>query len=439
MDHEQALLRSLHELAPEELRRVLLATPERDVRALDTHWPAWAHAGQRPPDDDWHIWVMLAGRGFGKTRAGAEWVSEKARTMPEARIALVAATPGEARRVMIEGPSGLLAVAADGAERRGIRWEPSLGRLTFAGGATAFVHSGANPEGLRGPEHHFAWCDELAKWKYGEATWNNLQLGLRAGARSQAVVTTTPRAVPVLRAILAMANVALTGGACRDNPHLSPDFVTMIEALHAGTRLARQELDGKLLDDVDGALFPRDLLARSRAPAPRRDDLVRVVIGVDPPATAGGDACGILVCGLDATGCGWVLADCSGAGLSPDQWARKVARAAETWRADRVVAESNQGGEMVTTVLRGAGLKLRVKRVHARVGKAARAAPLEPFFARGEAKLAGCFPELEDELAGLSLDGYAGPGRSPDRADAMVWALTELLLNAPAPPAVRRL
>jgi phage terminase large subunit-like protein len=362
---------------------------------------------------------------------------------------------------MIEGRAGLLAVARDGEERRRLRWEPGLGRLTFASGATAFVYSGAHGESLRGGEHHYAWCDELAKWTRGQATWDNLLLGLRAGPKPQAVVTTTPKPGPLLRAILAMPDVVLTGGASRANPHLPPAFLTMIEGLHAGTRLGRQELDGVLLEDVEGALFPRALLERCRVPpviasgakqssgteaglprrsAPRNDELVRVVIGVDPPATAAGDACGILVCGLDAAGCGYVLADHSAAGLSPEQWARKVAGAAEAWRADRVVAEGNQGGEMVTSVLKGAGLRLKVRRVHARAGKVARAEPIAAFFESGEAKLAGHFPELEDQLAGLVIGGdYQGPGRSPDRADAMVWALTDLLLRPRREPGVRGL
>ena len=295
--------------------------------------------------------------------------------------------------------------------------------------------------------------------------------------KPQAVVTTTPKPLPLLRAILAMDDVALTGGATRANPHLPPAFVTMIERLHAGTRLERQELDGVLLEDVEGALFPRELLERCRVapilpgtgrgtaarsgvvegagcgppaplhhaahgPPPRsgEDFLVRVVIGVDPPATAGGDGCGIVVCGLGADGCGYVLADRSARGLSPEQWARRVADAAEAWRADRIVAEGNQGGEMVTSVLKGAGIRLRVKRVHARAGKVARAEPIAAFFERGEAKFAGHFAALEDELAGFSTaGGYAGPGRSPDRADAMVWAFTDLLLAPPAEPGVRRL
>ena len=471
MAHEKVLLPRLRGLPPEKRRAALFAAGEEMVRAFDTEWPEWAHRGQYPPHDDWQVWVMLAGRGFGKTRAGAEWVSARARETPEAKIALVAATPAEARRVMIEGRGGLMAAARDGDERREMVWEPGLGRLRFASGATAFVYSGANGDSLRGGEHHYAWCDELAKWKDGQAAWDNLLLTLRAGVKPQAVVTTTPKPGPLLRGILAMEEIVLTGGASRANPHLPPAFLTMIERLHKGTRLGRQELDGVLLEDVEGALFPRALLERCRIPAPSplmgegwvgvvspnacdaahrpphpqslpikgREAFQRIVVGVDPPATAAGAACGIVVCGRDAAGCGYVLADHSAAGLSPEQWARKVAGAAEAWAADRVVAEGNQGGEMVTSVLKGAGLRLRVTRVHARTGKVARAEPIAAFFESGEAKLAGRFPALEDELAGLVIGGgdYQGPGRSPDRADAMVWALTELLLKPQRVPAVR--
>jgi phage terminase large subunit-like protein len=455
------LLAQLKALPPEKREMALRAAGETHVKHVDHLWPIWTHEGQLPPHGDWDVWVMMAGRGFGKTRAGAEWVSAWARETPAARIALVAATPDEARRVMIEGRGGLFAAARDGEERGRMRWEPGLGRLTFASGAQAFTYSGADGESLRGPEHHFAWCDELAKWKKAQAAWDNLLLGLRAGARPQVLVTTTPRSVPALRAVLAMDNVVRTGGASRDNPHLPPSSLRMVERLHGGTRFGRQELDGELIEDVEGALWPRELIERSRVKngdsiyfsQPQDGDggspekyilspfFRRVVVGVDPPATAAGDACGIVACGLGGDGIAYVLGDHSAAGLSPEQWARKVAGAAEKWRADRIVAEGNQGGEMVEAVLRGAGLRLPVRRVHARVGKAARAEPIAAFFESGEAKFAGRFPELEDELAGLSYGGaYRGPGRSPDRADACIWALTELLLGQPAPaPRVRAL
>jgi phage terminase large subunit-like protein len=438
----KALMARLRAMPPDRRRAALEAAGAEAVRRFDEDWPVWAHRGQIPDDDEWSVWVMLTGRGFGKTRAGAEWVSEKARRHPGAVIALVAANPNEARRVMIEGKrSGLLAVARHGEERQRIRWEPGLGRVTFASGATALVYSGADGDSLRGGEHDYAWCDELAKWRQGQATWDNLMLSLRSGARPQVVVTTTPRPVAALRSVLQSPDMVLTGGTSYDNPHVAAAFLRWAEKVHGQGRLGRQELLGELIDDVEGTLWPQALLESSREPGPpRREDFRRVVIGVDPPVTADGDECGIIACALCADGAARVVGDHSVGGLSPEQWAVKVAGAVEAWAADRIVAEGNQGGEMVEAVLRGAGLRFRVKRVHAKNGKARRAEPIAAFFEAGEARLAGCFPELEKQLAGLVIGGdYQGAG-SPDRADAMVWAMTELLL-APrrAEPRIRAL
>jgi phage terminase large subunit-like protein len=423
-------------------RRALLSTltgPERSV--LDGHWPSWAHEGQREPEGEWRVWVLLAGRGFGKTRAGAEWVATFARENPGAAIALVAATADEARAVMVEGRSGLLATARP-EEREAMRWEPSRRRLVFASGAEAFVYSAANPDSLRGPEHHIAWCDELAKWKKAAAAWETLRLGLRLGERPRALVTTTPRAVAALKRLLAEAGTRRSGGATWANPHLPEAAVEGFVEAHGRTRFGRQELEGELIDDVEGALWPRGLIERSRQSSTLpRAGLNRVVVGVDPPASAGGDACGIVVCGVGADGIGYVLADASEAGLSPEGWARKVAAAAETWGADRVIAEKNNGGDMVGAVLRGADVSLPVTLVHAAEGKVARAEPVAVLFENGKAKLAGIFPELEDELAAISYGGgYAGGSGSPDRADAMIWAMSELMLKKKrAEPWIRQL
>ena len=426
MEHHP--VRALEKLDDAELRRVLAELSEADRRALEAHWPCWAHGGQTAPETPWRTWTILAGRGFGKTRAGAEWVSAFARTNPDARIALVAATADEARDVMVEGRSGLLAVARF-EEREAMVWQPSRRRLVFASGAQAFLYSAANPDRLRAPEHHIAWCDELAKWRYAEAAWYNLGLGLRLGERPRALVTTTPRGVPALKRLLAAPRSAVTGGTTWANPHVPDDFVAAQIEAHGGTRFGRAELEGVLLEDVEGALWPRALIEKSRAATVPRD-CRRVVIGVDPPASAEGDACGIVVVMLGADGIGYVVADLSVAGLSPEGWAKKVEAAAEAWGADRVIAEKNIGGEMVGAVLRGANVGLPVTLVHADDGKAARAEPVAVLFESGKAKFAGRFPELEDELAGLTYGrGYQGPGRSPDRADAMVWALTELLVR----------
>jgi phage terminase large subunit-like protein len=430
-------VRALEALENEDVRAVLAGLTEAERRVLERDWASWAHEGQLAPCGEWSTWTMLAGRGFGKTKAGAEWVSAFAREHPDASIALVAATAEEARSVMVEGRSGLLAVARS-EEREAMAWEPSRRRLVFASGALAFLYSAANPDGLRGPEHHIAWCDELSKWRHPQAAWDNLRLGLRLGERPRALVTTTPRGVAALKRILAAPSTETTGGPSWANPHMPEAFVAEAVAAHGGTRFGRQELEGVLLDDVEGSLWPRELIEKSRLNgALPREAFSRVVIGIDPPASAEGDACGIVVCGL-ANGVGHVLADVSVAGLSPEGWALKAAATAEAWGASRVVAEKNNGGEMVATVLRGADVGLPVTLVHASDGKSARAEPVAVLFESGKAKFAGRFPELEDELAGLTYGGgYQGPGRSPDRADAMVWAMTELLVKRRAEPRVR--
>jgi phage terminase large subunit-like protein len=414
--------------------RVLRGLSGEATDELFEGWLGQARPPQEAPNGDWRVWLMLSGRGFGKTRAGSEWVHGLA-AAPGLRIALVGPSEDEVRSVMVEGASGLLACAE---ESNRPLWEPSKGLLTWPSGSRAFVHSAANPEALRGPEHDYAWCDEAAKWAQGEAVWDNLMFGLRRGPLPRVLVTTTPRPTPLMRRISAMPGLVETKGRTADNVRLSDGFVSYVTGLYGGTRLGRQELDGVLVDDVEGSLWPRELIEASRtqalspgpSPASGRGEWRRVVVGVDPPASVGGDACGIVVCGLGEDGRGYVLADSSVAGLRPEGWARAAAAAAEAWGADRVVAEANQGGAMVETVLRSAEVALPVKLVHASRGKVARAEPVATLFEGGRAKFAGAFPELEDELAGLTIGGgYEGPGRSPDRADAMVWAMTELMLG----------
>jgi phage terminase large subunit-like protein len=433
------LLRDAARLLPDEAAwlRFLKGLPGRVKRGLFHEWSWQAHGGQKAPDGVWRTWLLMAGRGFGKTRAGAEWLLERIREMPGARIALVGATIEEAAKVMVEGPSGLLAVARPDETPE---WRSTLGILRFANGAEAQLYSGANGNGLRGPEHHFAWCDEIAKWKQAEAAWDNLQMGLRLGKRPRCVVTTTPKGGGILTRLRAMPGTVETGGRTEENAHVAEAFVAWAIETYGGTRLGRQELDGFLFEDVEGALLTREAIERSRvAPVRGREGLKRVVVGVDPPASAGGDACGIVVCGLGRDGLLYVLDDRTVSGERPEGWARAVARAAEAWGADRIVAETNQGGEMVESVLRSADAWLPVRPVAATRSKAARAEPITALFESGKAKLAGRFPELEDEMAGMTASGgYQGPGASPDRADALVWALSELTVPH-GEPRIRRL
>ena len=422
----ETILDRLLALAPEDRGRVLREIPRKYAQELDERWYQWAHAGQREPPGDWPVWLIRAGRGFGKTRAGSEWISEMARRMPGARIALVAANENDGMRVMIEGPSGLLAVArADEAPQ----WRYRLRELHFDSGAVATLYSAGAPENLRGPEHNLAWCDELAKWKKGgEAAWDNLMLGMRLGEKPRVLVTTTPRPVPMMMKVAAVPGCITSLGRTAENPHLPPNFVTHMIAQYGGTRLGRQELDGEMLEDVEGALWTRGLVERCRVGADDIGKPVRVIIGVDPPATSTGDACGIVVAVLLRDHRLAVVEDASVENPPPGVWAQAVASAAARWGADRIVAESNMGGDMVENTLRQADCTLPVVPVRASVGKARRAEPVAIAYERGRVVHAGAFAALEDQLCGLQVGGgYAGPGRSPDRADACVWALAALL------------
>lgn len=440
-DAGRAILARLLALPPDARAEALqgLTAPQR--RELNQRWWLWAHDGQAWPEGDWRIWMIRAGRGFGKTRAGAEWVSQIARDQPGAMIALVGATMEDARRVMVEGPSGLLAVAHSG-ERPVYR--KSAGEVHFASGARAYLFSAGAPETLRGPEHEAAWCDELAKWRQdrGEQAWDNLMMGMRRGDPSRVLITTTPKPVKLMRRVLALPGLVETRGKTRDNPHLPGNFVEAMLAEYAGTLKGRQELDGEMIDAVTGALWSRALIERQRvraAPA-----LLRVVVGVDPPAggtiSGEGDACGIVAIGLGADGRCYVLEDASVRGLAPEGWARAVSACALRHAADRVIAEKNQGGAMVESVLRAADTDMPVTLVHASRGKSARAEPVSALYEAGRAWHVGAFPALEDELCGLQAGGgYDGPGRSPDRADALLWAMSALMFRKPFRPTIRNL
>ena len=302
----------------------------------------------------------------------------------------------------------------------------------------------AEPESLRGPQHSHAWCDEIGKWVFagGQAdkAWDNLLLGLRLGSEPQVVATTTPRSVPLVKRLLEgqkQSGVVVTRGRTSDNTrHLPQRFVEDIYREFHGTLIGRQELDGELIEDIVGALWSRSLLERCRESDPAQEHR-RVVVAVDPPASAEGDACGIVVAALGTDGVGRVLADASVEKATPERWVRAVAATARAWGADRVIAEANQGGAMVEAVLRAAEVTLPLRLVHASRGKVARAEPVAALYEAGRVRHAGLFPALEDQLCGLMTGGeYRGPGWSPDRADALVWALTELMLGVRGEPRV---
>ncbi len=426
-------------LGPRALAHLAGSLEPRTVAALDSHWEYLARTGQWGPASDWEIWLILAGRGFGKTRAGAEWVLNAARAVPDARIALLGATVADARAVMVEGESGVLARAPQAA---GVTFEPSLRRLRWENSSTAWLFSAAEPEALRGPQFHFAWGDEAARWPAAASTLASLRLALRLGAHPQLVLTTTPRPLPWLKAMTEAPGVIVTRGATQDNSaNLSSTFLRSMARDYGGTQLGRQELGGEIIDDIEGALWTRAMLeaCRVRILPPLR----RTVVAVDPPATSGAraDACGIVVVALGYDGAGYVLDDASLQGASPEAWARAVVAAAERHAADRVVAEVNNGGEMVTSVLRTVSSTLPITAVRAAAGKVARAEPVASLYSTGRVHHVGVFPALEDEMCGLLIGGdYTGPGRSPDRADALVWGLHELMLGpAGAAPLIRNL
>jgi len=415
---------------PEATRNEFVANLSPIEAHLLLHdWPFWARPEQLPPEGDWRVWLLLAGRGFGKTRTGAEHIRARAIARTARRFALVAPTASDARDVMVEGESGILAVSPPW-ERP--RYEPSKRRLTWPNGAMATLFSADEPERLRGPEHDLAWCDELASWRYPEA-WDMLMLGLRLGDDPRVLVTTTPRPTRLIRALMADPTIALTRGTTYENPYLAPAFLGQIMRKYQGTRLGRQELEAELLEDVPGALWKRATIEASRAfSAP---DLIRVVVAVDPAASSGegSDETGIIVAGKDKSGCGWVLADASGR-FQPLEWARTAISAYRAHCADRIVAEVNNGGDMVETTLRMIDPNAPFASVHASRGKITRAEPVAALYEQGRVRHVGVFPHLEDQMCAFARDAHGTfdvrlAGFSPDRVDALVWALTDLLVG----------
>lgn len=436
---DAALTSEIERLAalPDHAREQLLARiGDEGTEAIASDWSLRARAEQLPPPGEWTLWLVLAGRGFGKTRAGAEWVRGIAEQDGGARIALIGATLHEARAVMVEGESGLLAIAPKGLRPR---WQPARRRLIWPNGAVASLYGAAQPDSLRGAQHSHVWGDEIAKWHHGEAAWDNAMMGMRLGSRPRALATTTPRPVAIVRRLLRSMDVAITRGATLDNrAHLPGAFVDAMVRDYGGTRLGRQELEGAYVDEVEGALWSHELIARCRTDAGDLPEMARIVVGVDPPAGTRGDACGIVVAGVDGQGIGWVLEDASVERASPERWASAVVAARDRWQADRIIAEANNGGAMVESVLRAVDAAAPVRLVHATRGKSARAEPVAALYEAGRVRHAGSFARLEDELCGLTAGGgYEGPGRSPDHADALVWAMTELMLRGTGRPRVR--
>jgi phage terminase large subunit-like protein len=394
---------------------------------------AHAHQEHREAGNNggpWTTWLMLGGRGAGKTRAGAEWVRAMVHGIPpwtgraHGRVALIGETVHDAREVMVEGESGLLRTSP--LEQRP-EWIATRKRLQWPNGAVGQVFSADDPESLRGPQFEAAWCDELAKWRYGEATFDMLQFALRLGKRPRQLITTTPRPLPVIKRLIAGPRTLVTRAPTRANQDfLSPAFLETVVDRYAGTRMGRQELDGELIEDRPDALWSRALIEGCRvAAAPA---LSTIMVAIDPPGSSrqGADACGIVAVGRADSGMYFVLEDASQAGLTPQAWATKAVALYRRLNANSLVAEINMGGEMVRSVLRQVDGSVPLKEVHATRGKYLRAEPVAALYEQGKVKHVGCFPLLEDEMCDFGVNGLSS-GASPDRLDALVWAITAML------------
>ncbi len=385
----------------------------------DDIFPDWysthARPNQRPPAGDWRTWLILAGRGWGKTRTGAEWLRSQRDTCP--RMAIIAPTFADARDTCVEGESGLLAICKPSEVTK---WNRSIGEFEFSNGAQVKLFSGDKPARLRGPQHHALWFDELAAFQYIQAAWDMAMFGLRLGDNPRAVVTTTPRPLPLIKTLLADAKTHVTKGSTYDNrANLAPAFFEDIVSRYEGTRLGRQELNAELIDDVEGALWTRANLEDNRVV--KCPDPVTIVIGVDPKVNAGADSeTGIIVAAAGSDGKYYILDDASINDV-PERWARQVVSTYHKWKADRIVVERNQGGDMVAAMLRAVDVHLPITEVYATKGKYTRAEPVSALYEQGKVKHVGAFPKLEDQLCTWL------PGEdSPDRLDALVWAVTNL-------------
>jgi phage terminase large subunit-like protein len=405
-------------------------------------WKNNARRDQLPPQGDWTTWLMLGGRGAGKTRAGAEWVKALAlKRIPlgdaPGRNALVGETLGDVRAIMVEGVSGIRAVHHQELREDRPRWFEVKRQLVWQNGFIAQAFSSEDPESLRGPQFGAAWCDELAKWKHAEATWDMLQFGLRLGDRPRQMVTTTPRPIPLLKRILGDPGTLVTRATTFDNfAQLARPFFENVVARYRGTRLGRQELDAELIEERADALWRRDQIEACRVAA--APELSRIIVAVDPPAASGegADACGIVAAGIDRERTGYVLCDATAERLTPARWAKRVVDLYHRLEADRIVAEVNQGGDMVEAIIRQQDAAVPVEKVWANRGKLLRAEPVAALYEQGRVRHVGAFPALEDEMCDFSLGGLSS-GRSPDRLDALVWALSALMLTREGSPRVR--
>lgn len=422
----------------EQERQTLLASlSEAELAELKWHWDFWARPNQKAPPGQWNTWLVLAGRGFGKTRMGSEWIRQNvcgssplvARPGAPRRIALVAETAADARDVMVLGDSGILACHPKDFRPE---WSPTNRRLTWPNGVEAWVYNATEPDQLRGPQHHLAWVDELAKFRYMQETWDQLQFGLRLGVHPQALVTTTPRPLPLIKRLMNDPDTVITRGATLDNQaNLAQNTVKQLYERYGGTRLGRQELEGEILGDIPGALWNRDNIDADRINLVPKD-LERVYVAVDPAVSnnENSDEHGIIVVGLarDSEGYarGYVLEDGTIRG-NPEDWARKAVSLYRSWSADKIIAEKNQGGLMVESTIKAVDRSVPVELVHASRGKVVRAEPISALYEQGRVHHVGRFDQLEDQMCMFSIDNVRNTSNgSPDRVDALVWGLTKI-------------
>jgi len=414
-----SLAESIALLPGSERQKILSDISDDELPKLEYDWKFWARPNQLAPKGDWQYWLLLAGRGYGKTKTGAEWIRERVESTNARRIALVAPTAADARDTMVEGESGILSVCPPW--NRPV-YEPSKRRLTWPNGAIALLFSAEEPDRLRGPQHDTAWCDEIAAWKYPDRTWDMLQFGLRLGDDPRAAITTTPRPIPLVKALLNDPNTHVTRGSTYENlSNLAPAFIEVIISRYEGTRLGRQELNAEILDDNPDALWTRQMIEDARVS--KVPNLLRIVVGVDPAVTsneASADT-GIVVAAVDEHGEYYVLGDYT-IHATPKKWAQEIIAAYYKHSADRVIGEVNNGGELVEYTLRTIDPNVSYRSVRASRGKQTRAEPISALYEQGKVHHVGSFPALEDQMC----DWVPGEGSSPDRVDALVWALSEL-------------
>jgi len=447
------------------MQKILTRLPPKSIEILKYDWHLFARDKQIAPPGSWRTWLPLAGRGWGKTRVGSEWIREnvsgKTPLSPGRfkRIALIGETVSDVRDVMVKGDSGIMSITPKDyrptyvANRRALVWP---------NGTEALMFSAIQPEQLRGPQFDAAWCDELAKWRYAQYAWDMLQMGLRLGECPQALVTTTPKPIDVLKDIIADPSTVVVRGATFENAgNLSGGFIDYVKRKYSGTRLGRQEIEGMMLDAVEGALWTDKNISDNRirfefeegkSESDARNKFVqknidRVCVAVDPPVTSGekADECGIIVGGVSGdarnqSSRGYVIEDCSEQGLTPRGWAEKAVAAYHRHNADIMVAEVNNGGELVETVVRQVDPNVNYKAVHASKGKFARAEPVSALYEQNRVCHIGTFDELEGQMTTFTLEGLPDPNKSPDRVDALVWCITKLMLDGvAAEPRARKL